>query len=172
MQVRRDLAAIGFRGTRGLGYVADDLIKAARDFLGLRPVYHIALVGAGRLGSALAGSDVLARRGFVIRDAFDTDPYKVGRTIGDVVIQHVDELERRVAEAGEIIGIIAVPPNAAQEVADRMVRAGIRIILNYTEVLLRVPEWMDVHRVDPVGQLMYTLYYLTHVEGQQDPYRS
>src|SRR3712207_9202078 len=81
------------------------------------------------------------------------------RTVGNVVVKHIDELKKSVTEAEEIIGIIATPASSAQEVADLMVEADIRVILNYTDVLLHVPSQVDVHRIDPTAQLMHTLYY-------------
>ncbi len=163
VQVRRDLNAIGFSGTRGVGYQAYDLVEAVRNILGLKQTYNIALVGAGNLGSAIASSTILPKRGFVIHDVFDNDVSKAGRTVGNVVVKHIDELPKSVAEAEEIIGIVATPSASAQEVADLMVDAGIRVVLNYTDVLLHVPADVDVHRIDPTAQLMHTLYYLTQV---------
>jgi redox-sensing transcriptional repressor len=167
VQVRRDLNAIGFSGTRGVGYQAHDLVESVREILGLKQTYNIALVGAGNLGSAIAASTILPKRGFVIHDVFDNDPGKVGRTIGNLVVKHVDEFEKSVQEADEIIGIIATPSSSAQEVADMMVKYNIQIILNYTDVLLHVPSHVDVHRIDPTAQLMHTLYYLTQVGGAE-----
>lgn len=167
VQVRRDLNAIGFSGTRGVGYQAYDLVEAVREILGLKQTYNIALVGAGNLGSAIAASAILPKRGFVIHDVFDNDPRKVGRSIGNLVVKHADEFKKSVQEADEIIGIIATPSSSAQDVADMMVEAGIQIILNYTDVLLHVPPHVDVHRIDPTAQLMHTLYYLTQVNGAE-----
>ena len=166
VQVRRDLNAIGFSGARGVGYQAYDLVEAVRSILGLRQTYNIALVGAGNLGSAIASSTILPKRGFVIHDVFDNDPEKIGRTVGNIVVKHIDELKKSVAEADEIIGIIATPSSSAQAVAEQMVDSGIRVILNYTDVLLHVPYEVDVHRIDPTAQLMHTLYYLTQVGGE------
>jgi redox-sensing transcriptional repressor len=83
------------------------------------------------------------------------------------VVKHIDELKKSVTEAEEIIGIIATPASSAQEVANLMIDADIRVILNYTDVLLHVPSHVDVHRIDPTAQLMHTLYYLTQAEGQE-----
>ena len=88
-----------------------------RNILGLRQTYNIALVGAGNLGSAIAASTILPKRGFVIHDVFDDNPEKIGRTVGNVVVKHIDELKKSVTEAEEIIGIIATPASSAQEVA-------------------------------------------------------
>ncbi|MGI8651099.1 MAG: redox-sensing transcriptional repressor Rex [Rubrobacter sp.] len=167
VQVRRDLNAIGFSGTRGVGYQARDLVESVREILGLRQTYNIALVGAGNLGSAIASSAILPKRGFVVHDVFDNDGGRIGRTVGNVVVKHIDELEKSVAEADEIIGIIATPAHAAQDVAALMVDADIRVILNYTDVLLHVPNNVDVHRIDPTAQLMHTLYYLTQAESAE-----
>lgn len=167
VQVRRDLNAIGFSGTRGVGYQAYDLVEAVRSILGLKQTYNIALVGAGNLGSAIASSAILPKRGFVIHDVFDEDPDKIGRTVGNVVVKHIDELEKSVDAAEEIIGIIATPSRVAQEISERMVGAKIKVILNYTDVLLHVPNGVDVHRIDPTAQLMHTLYYLTQAEGEE-----
>ncbi|MGI9048371.1 MAG: redox-sensing transcriptional repressor Rex [Rubrobacteraceae bacterium] len=166
VQVRRDLNAIGFSGTRGVGYQSHDLVDAVRGILGLRQTYNIALVGAGNLGSAIAGSTILPKRGFVIHDVFDRDSSKIGRTVGNVVVKHIDELKKSAKESEEIIGIIATPSSSAQEVTDLLVDAGIRVILNYTDVLLHKPADVDVHRIDPTAQLMHTLYYLTQVGGE------
>jgi redox-sensing transcriptional repressor len=164
VQVRRDLNAIGFSGTRGVGYQAYDLVEMVRSILGLKQTYNIALVGAGNLGSAIASSAILPKRGFVIHDVFDKDHEKIGRTVGNVVVKHIDELAKSVAEADEIIGVIATPSSSAQEVAELMIDAGIQVILNYTDVLLHVPPEVNVHRIDPTAQLMHTLYYLTQVK--------
>lgn len=166
VQVRRDLNAIGFSGTRGVGYQSHDLVESVRAILGLRQTYNIALVGAGNLGSAIASSAILPKRGFVIHDVFDNDTDKAGRMVGNIVVKHVDELKKSVQEADEIIGIIATPSASAQDVSERMVEAGIQVILNYTDVLLHVPPEVDVHRIDPTAQLMHTLYYLTQVGGE------
>lgn len=166
VQVRRDLNAIGFSGTRGVGYQAYDLVEAVRSILGLKQTYNIALVGAGNLGSAIASSTILPKRGFVIHDVFDNDGDKIGRTVGNIVVKHIDELKKSVGEADEIIGIVATPSASAQEVANLMTDAGIRVVLNYTDVLLHVPYNVEVHRIDPTAQLMHTLYYLTQVGGE------
>ena len=167
VQVRRDLNAIGFSGTLGVGYQAYDMVGAVRNILGLRQTYNIARVGLRNGGSAGDAGSILPKRGFVIHDVFDNDAAKIGRTVGNVVVKHMDELRKSVDEAEEIIGIIATPASAAQEVAELMVDAGIRVILNYTDVLLHVPPDVDIHRIDPTAQLMHTLYYLTQAEGQE-----
>lgn len=159
--VRRDLLAIGSSGTRGVGYQIHELVKAVRDALGLGRTYNLALVGAGKLGSTIAASTILPKRGFVVREVFDNDPAKLGHAVGNTTVKHVEELKSSVAESRVVIGIIATPTSAGQEVVDKMVDAGISVIINYTDALLCVPHGVDVHRVYPVTQLMHTLYYLT-----------
>jgi redox-sensing transcriptional repressor len=129
-------------------------------------LYSLVLAGAGKLGSAIAASTILPKRGFIVREVFDNDPAKLGRTVGNTTIKHVEELRSSVAEDRAIIGIIATPASAAQEVADKMVDASIKVFLNYTDALLRVPNGVDIHRAYPVTQLMHTLYYLTNVGGE------
>ncbi len=160
--VRQDLLAIGSSGTRGVGYQTHELVKAVRDALDLGRTYNLVLVGAGKLGSAIAASTILPKKGFILREVFDNDPAKLGRTVGDTTIKHVEELKSSVAEDRTIIGIIATPASAAQEIADKMVDAGIKVILNYTDALLRVPNGVDIHHADVTAQLMHTLYYLTN----------
>lgn len=164
--VRQDLLAIGSSGTRGVGYQTHELVKAVRDALDLGRTYNLALVGAGKLGSAIAASTILPKRGFLVREVFDNDPAKLGRAVGDTTIKHVEELKSSMAEVRAIIGIIATPASAAQEVADKMVDAGIKTILNYTDALLRIPNSVAVHRAYPAAQLMHTLYYLTNAGGK------
>ncbi len=166
-QIRRDLSGFGKFGKRGVGYNVDSLVSQIRKILRTAGQHNIALVGAGNLGSAIAASTILPKRGFVIHDVFDDNPEKIGRTVGNVVVKHIDELKKSVTEAEEIIGIIATPASSAQEVAELMVDSEIRVILNYTDVLLHVPSQVDVHRIDPTAQLMHTLYYLTQAEGQE-----
>lgn len=161
-QVRRDLAAIGVTGTRGVGYETQGVIDSIQDQLGLAGVYEVALVGAGRLGAAIAESELIHRRGFRVTRIFDTDPEKVGGSLADVQVRSVEELLPD-AEMPRI-GIIAVPDEWAQEAAERLATAGVRAIINYTDVLLHVPRNVRVHEVDPSSQLMHTLYYLAAPE--------
>jgi len=96
---------------------------------------------------------------------FDNDPTKIGTKVGDMIVQPVDELEETLREQDIRIGVIAVPPEAAQTVADQLAAAGIRIILNYTPVIVRAPEDVTIHNTDPVQELLHTLYYLSRREG-------
>jgi len=164
-QIRRDLSYFGSFGRRGVGYEVIMLIDKMQNILGSDHTHRLALVGAGHLGSAIASYNGLRARGFIVSAIFDSDPAKIGNRIGDIVVQDVSTLARA-AEAQKIrIGIIAVPTAAAQEVADLMSAAGIRVILNYSPMIVRVADGVVVHNTDPVRELMHTLYYLSRAEG-------
>lgn len=122
-QVRQDLRGIELRGMRGVGYQTGELVEVACEVLGPREDRDLVLVGIGKLGSAIAGSNLLPEMGFVVRRAFDNDPRKLGRTVGNVVVEHVGELEKGVPESGEAVGIIATPGSAAREATELLVRA-------------------------------------------------
>jgi len=163
-QIRRDLTRFGQFGKRGVGYDTFTLIDRIQSILGSDHVHRIVLVGAGHLGSAIAAYEGLRVRGFRVVAVFDKDPAKVGTRVGDIVVRDMDDLERIVSEQQTHIGVIAVPGGAAQEVADRMAAAGIRVILNYSSAMVRVPEGVMVHNTDPVRELLHTLYYLSRAE--------
>src|SRR3712207_2074728 len=135
-QIRRALSGFGKFGKRGVGYNVDALIAEIRKILRTSGQHNIALVGAGRLGQAIAGSDVFADHGFNIAAVFDSDPGKVGTRCGDVPVTGIDDLERVVHDKNIIVGVIAVPGEAAQEVCDALVASGIKIIFNYSGALL------------------------------------
>ena len=161
-QIRRDLSAFGKFGKRGVGYNIDGLIAEIRKILRTQGQHNIALFGGGRLGQAIASSTIFADHGFNVAAAFDSDEAKVGQPIGDTVISSADDLAELVREKNIIVAVLAVPPEAAQEVADEVVGAGIKIIFNYTEALLDVPQDVAVHTTSPAVELLYALYfYLT-----------
>ncbi len=164
-QIRRDLTHFGSFGKRGVGYDIITLVDRIQRILGADHVHRLALVGAGNLGSAIANYDGLRQHGFHVTAIFDADPRKVGTRIGDIIVQSVDDLVRAVADQNIRIGVIAVPPEAAQEVADRLTAAGARILLNYTPVIVRVPPTVTLHNTDPVHELLHTLYYLSRLDG-------
>ncbi len=161
-QVRQDLRGIELRGTRGVGYRTGEMIEAAREVLGLRENRDLVLVGIGKLGSAIAESNLLPEMGFAVRRAFDNDPRKLGRTVGNVVVEHVGELEKGIPEDSETVGVIATPGSAARETTELLVRAGVRVIIDYADASLSVPEGVEVYRPDPLSQLSHTLYYATN----------
>jgi redox-sensing transcriptional repressor len=161
-QIRRDLSAFGKFGKRGVGYNIDSLIAEIRKILRTQGQHNIALFGAGRLGQAIASSTIFADHGFNIAGAFDSDASKVGDPIGNTTISSYSELRDTIREKNIIVAVLAVPPDAAQQVADEVVEAGVKIIFNYTEALLNVPPDVTVHTTSPAVELLYALYfYLT-----------
>jgi redox-sensing transcriptional repressor len=158
-QIRRDLSGFGKFGKRGVGYNVDALIGEIRKILRAAGQHNIAVFGAGPLGQAIAKSDLFADHGFNIVALFDVDPAKIGTSVGDVAVLPFDSLEAEVSDRNIIVGVIAVPDNAAQTVADKLVAAGVRIIFNYTGALLHVPADVTVHTSNPVVELLYALYF-------------
>lgn len=160
-QVRRDLSYFGTFGQKGVGYIIKDLIKEIQEILGSDHPHRIALVGAGNLGSAIASYEGLKRHGFYVAAIFDSDPNKIGRKIGDLKVKPAKELAKTIKKLHISIGVIAVPESSAQAVADTLVKSGVKIILNYAPVIIRVPPHIKVHETDPAKELLHTLYYLT-----------
>ena len=164
-QIRRDFAYFGQFGKRGVGYDIPLLIDRIQRILGSDHVQRIAIVGAGNLGSAIAQYDGLRARGFVVAALFDNDRRKVGTRVGDLIVRATAELERIVAEQSIRFGVIVVPPEVAQSVADQLTAAGIRVIVNYSTAFVSVPEHVTLHNTDPVRELLHTLYYLSRAEA-------
>jgi redox-sensing transcriptional repressor len=161
-QIRRDLSGFGKFGKRGVGYSIDVLLAEIRKILRTQGQHNIALFGAGRLGQAIASSTVFADHGFNIAAVFDTDRDKVGDPIGNTNVLDYARLRGIVAERNIIVGVLAVPPASAQQVADDLVASGVKIIFNYSEALLHVPSDVTVHTTSPAVELLYALYfYLT-----------
>ena len=161
-QIRRDLSAFGKFGKRGVGYNIDALIAEIRGILRTSGQHNIGLVGAGRLGQAIAGSSIFADHGFHIVTIFDDDPAKIGTELGGVAIRSTADLASNVTEHNIIAAVIAVPAVAAQSVADQLVKAGVHIIFNYSEALLQTPADVVVHSSSPAVELLHALYfYLT-----------
>jgi redox-sensing transcriptional repressor len=161
-QIRRDLSGFGKFGKRGVGYNVDSLVSQIRKILRTTGKHNIALFGAGNLGQAIAGSDIFADHGFRVA-LFDKDSKKVGKSIGEgLEVRPYDDLERVIRDEDVVVGVLAVPTEAAQEVADDLVDAGVKIIFNYSEALLQVPPEVTVHTSSPAVDLLYALYfYLT-----------
>jgi redox-sensing transcriptional repressor len=161
-QIRRDLSGFGKFGKRGVGYRVESLVQEIRKILRTSGQHNIALFGAGHLGQAIASSDIFGDHGFQIVAIFDVDPDQVGQELGGVPVRAFDELEDIVRDEDIVVGVLAVPAGAAQEVADRLVEAGVKIIFNYSEQLLDVPPEVTVHTSSPAVDLLYALYfYLT-----------
>src|SRR5215510_6910667 len=161
-QIRRDLSGFGKFGKRGVGYNVDSLVSQIRKILRTSGQHNIALFGAGHLGRAIASSDIFADHGFRVVAMFDADQSKVGEDINGVKVRHTDDVKSVVVEEDIVVGVLAVPTAAAQELADSLVEAGVKIIFNYSEALLQVPPEVTVHTSSPAVDLLYALYfYLT-----------
>jgi redox-sensing transcriptional repressor len=164
-QIRRDLSGFGKFGKRGVGYNVDSLVSQIRKILRTSGQHNIALFGAGHLGKAIASSDIFADHGFRVVAVFDTDPGKIGDPIGphnELEVRPYDDLAQAVDEEDIVVGVLAVPTEAAQRVADDLVGSGVKIIFNYSEALLQVPPDVIVHTSSPAADLLHALYfYLT-----------
>jgi redox-sensing transcriptional repressor len=164
-QIRKDLSHFGEFGKQGTGYHIHYLIDRLTEILRLTQEWPVALIGAGFLGHALASYRGFQQRGFAITHVFDSDPAKVGATIGDLTVRDAAELESALRADGIQIAILAVPADAAQETADRLVAAGVRAILSYAPASLTVPPGVYVSYSDPVVQLQQMTYYLRPEES-------
>jgi redox-sensing transcriptional repressor len=158
-QIRRDLSAFGKFGKRGVGYNIDSLLGEIRRILRTQGQHNIALVGAGRLGQAIASSPIFAEHGINIAAVFDRDPEKVGRQVGDLPVSDYSALPSAIRDKNIIVGVLAVPATSAQEVANDLVGSGVKIIFNYSEALLDVPHDVAVHTSNPAVELLHALYF-------------
>jgi redox-sensing transcriptional repressor len=158
-QIRRDLSAFGRFGKRGVGYRTDALLDEIRKILRTQGQHNIALAGAGRLGSAIASSPIFAEHGITVAAIFENDPEKIGERVGDLEVSSIDRMTEICRERNIIVGVIAVPAESAQDAADRLIDAGVKIIFNYSEALLDVPADVNVHTSNPAVDLLYALYF-------------
>jgi redox-sensing transcriptional repressor len=158
-QIRRDLSGFGKFGKRGVGYNIESLLAEIRKILQTSGQHNIALFGAGNLGQAIANSPIFGDHGFQVVAIFDTDPAVVGTAIGELAVRELGDLQAVVTEEEIVVGVLAVPAEAAQEVADRLVKAGVKIIFNYSEQLLQVPPEVTVHTSSPAVDLLFALYF-------------
>lgn len=158
-KVRKDLSYLGSYGTRGVGYDVDHLLVQMSRELGLTRDWPVAIVGVGNLGAALANYGGFGDRGFPVAALVDADPAKVGTMLGDHKIRHLDDLPALVEELGISIGIIATPAIGAQEVADRLVAAGVTSILNFAPAVVTVPDHAQLRKVDLALELQVLSFY-------------
>ena len=158
-QIRRDLSAFGRFGKRGVGYRTDALLEEIRQILRTQGQHNIALVGAGRLGAAIASSPIFAEHGITIAAAFDTDPEKVGTALGGVQVSPPESLDQIVRDRSIVVGVLAVPAESAQAAADQLVDAGVKIVFNYSTALIDTPADVQVHTSNPAVELLYALYF-------------
>jgi redox-sensing transcriptional repressor len=161
-QIRKDLAYFGEFGIRGVGYFVKELLFEIKRILGLNKTWKMALVGIGNLGSALLAHQNFIRQGYEFAAVFDVDPAKVGRRLpSGQIIYHLDDLEKMVKENDIEIGVIATPAGKAQSVAQRLIDAGVKAILNFAPTQLQVVEGMSVENVDFTVKLDNLAYHLT-----------
>jgi redox-sensing transcriptional repressor len=158
-QIRRDLSGFGKFGKRGVGYSVDSLLAEIRKILRTQGQHNIALVGAGRLGAAIASSPIFAEHGITIAAVFDSDPAKVGTSLGGIAVSPLASLEQIVHDRSIVVGVLAVPAESAQAAADGLVDAGVKIIFNYTQALIDSPSDVQVHTSNPAVELLYALYF-------------
>lgn len=159
-QIRKDISQFGEFGKQGTGYHIPFLLDKLRSILKVDRVWDVALVGAGDMGHALARYQGFLDRGFQIVMVFDNDAQKVGEKIGDFVVQDMAALAEAVRKADVKIAMLTVPAAAAQEVADQLVKAGVKAILNYAPISLNVPPDVKVQHIDPATHLQRMTYYL------------
>ena len=159
-QIRKDLAYFGEFGKKGIGYDVGYLIEKIRHILKLDRVIHVALVGAGNLGHALCNYNIYLKDNMKITNIFDVSPRKVGKTINYLRVQPMSDLDQAVQANSIRVGIITVPSNEAQSVADQFAEAGIEAILNFAPVILKVPSNIRIHYADFTTELQSLAYYL------------
>ena len=164
-KVRKDLSHLGSYGTRGVGYDVRLLLYRISQELGLTQDLAVAIVGFGNLGHALANYRGFPERGFRVAAIFDEDPKKIGEGVGDLEVRPLKELEKAVSAEGISIALIATPATAAQEVAERIIAAGISSILNFAPVVLSVPKSVSVRKVDLSMELQILSFYLQRVKA-------
>ena len=158
-KIRKDLSYLGSYGTRGVGYDVEYLIHQISRELGLTQDWATCIVGVGNLGHALANYGGFAERGFRVAALFDTDADKVGTVVAGQPVTHFEELERVIKEEEISIAVLAVPGQVAQDVADRLVAAGITSILNFAPSVLAVPEHVSLRKVDLSIELQILSFY-------------
>jgi redox-sensing transcriptional repressor len=167
-KVRKDLSYLGSYGTRGVGYDVEYLLYQIRRELGLTQDWPVVIVGVGNLGHALANYGGFSARGFHVVALVDADPGKVGERLAGVEVQPLDDLEKVVVEQGAAIGIIATPASVAQDVADRLVDAGVSAILNFAPAVLSVPPGVSLRKVDLSIELQILSFYQQRAAGDPD----
>jgi redox-sensing transcriptional repressor len=165
-KVRKDLSYLGSYGTRGVGYDVEYLLYQISRELGLTQDWPVVIVGLGNLGHALANYNGFSARGFRVVALVDADPAKVGSKIGDLAVRPLEDLDTIATSDKPAIGIIATPAQAAQDVADRLVAAGVTSILNFAPVVLSVPEGVSLRKVDLSIELQILSFYQQRQAGR------
>ncbi len=161
VQIRKDLSYFGGFGVKGKGYDIIHLIDSLRSILNLNQIWPMVIVGVGNLGQALIRYQGFARQGFEIVLALDINPKIIGTEIAGIVVQHVETMEAELKRSDIRIALLTVPASAAQSTADTLVAHGIKAILNYAPIILKLPEDVRVANIDPVLKLEHLTYYLS-----------
>jgi redox-sensing transcriptional repressor len=159
-QIRKDLSQFGEFGKQGTGYSIDYLEEQIRLILKVDRVWDVVVIGAGDIGSAVARYQGFTNRGFRVAMVFDNDPEKIGTHVGPFVVQDIAQATGLIRKEGILVAMISVPSSEAQAVADLLVEAGVRAILNYAPLSLNVPLDVHVQYIDPVIHLQRMTYYL------------
>lgn len=167
-QVRKDLSYYGEFGRRGVGYEIGSLKKSIGKILGINKVWAAVLVGAGNLGRALVNYGGFSDMGLKITNVVDADLVKIGNMVGDITVKSMKELEDIVVKDDISIGIVAVPANAAQEVTDKLVAAGVKSIWNFAPTRLKVPEEVPVRNEDLAVGIASLIYHLSWDDKEKD----
>ncbi len=160
-QIRKDLSHFGGFGKQGTGYQIAYLVEQLRQVLKVDQEWEVALIGAGDLGTALLHYKGFSDRGFRIACVFDNSPQKIGKKIDNLDIYAISDMQTIIRERGIKIAMIAVPAEKAQEVADKLIEAGVQAILNYAPMTLNVPSEVKVQYIDPVVNMQRMTFYLT-----------
>lgn len=159
-QIRKDLSQFGEFGKQGTGYNIKYLSEQISAILKVNRIWDVVVIGAGDIGSAIARYQGFTNRGFRVVMIFDNDPHKIGTAAGPFIVQDSKSMREVIQKAGIQIAMIAVPGTQAQSVADILVEAGVRAILNYAPISINVPEGVHVQYIDPVIHLQRMTYYL------------
>lgn len=161
-QVRKDLSFFGSFGKRGLGYPVQELTGRLRQILGLEHEWNIVIVGAGKIGAALANYRGFGQRGFRVAGVYDNNPEKIGQLWGEAVVQDTAQLEADVRKLDSVIAVLAIPSEDAQAVVDRLVEAGVRAILNFAPAHVTVPPHVTLKSVNMAMELEGLSFALTN----------
>ncbi len=167
-KLRKDLSYVGSYGTRGVGYDTARMVEHIERTLGLTRHHCVAVVGIGNLGHALANYDGFPGRGFPVAALFDVDDDLIGIAVGGLPVDHIDSIPKVCAQRGVTIGVICTPPDAAQAACDLLVVGGVRCILNFAPVMLRVPEDVEVRKVDLAVEMQILSFHEARRRGDDE----
>ncbi len=159
-QIRKDISQFGEFGKQGTGYSIPFLVERLRDILKVDRVWDVVIVGVGDIGHALARYNGFSNRGFRVSIVFDNDSTKVGQKVGEFEIFNTTVMAEKIKQQKIKVAVLTVPASAAQEIADQLVKAGVKAILNYAPISINVPDGVHVQYIDPVTHLQRMTYYL------------